>query len=135
MRDAKKRELLRAIAEGKTYSRNNRDMAYLQANGYIEAKGVEHGSYVKATISLTDWGKVIAKQGIKDAIKDAIKGYETPKSRLLQDRFPNTEFVDITLSEPVEGDCTMPKQEYCHDERHETPCPLPCTACEMECNQ
>lgn len=23
---------------------------------------------------------------------------------------------------------------YCHDERHETPCPLPCAACEDECD-
>ena len=25
-------------------------------------------------------------------------------------------------------------QYYCHDEKHGTPCPLPCPACEEECN-
>lgn len=27
-----------------------------------------------------------------------------------------------------------PLQRYCHDPRHDTPCPLPCYACEQECD-
>lgn len=27
----------------------------------------------------------------------------------------------------------MSSKEYCYDERHDAPCPLPCKACEDEC--
>lgn len=58
MKSDKKRQILKAIRDDLKYSRNNRDMAYLQANGYIEATNVVKTSYVKATIKLSDWGKV-----------------------------------------------------------------------------
>ena len=29
---------------------------------------------------------------------------------------------------------TTVERWYCHDARHETPCPLPCTACLDECD-
>ncbi len=40
---------------------------------------------------------------------------------------------------PVEGDEMMEtkhvEKTYCYDERHETPCMLPCAACAIECTQ
>lgn len=62
MKAEKKKAILRAIRDGKKFSRNNRDMGYLQANGYINAKGVVSTSYAKADITLTEWGKVIARE-------------------------------------------------------------------------
>jgi hypothetical protein len=61
MRPHNKYRILRAIKTGEKYSRNNRDMAYLRMNGYIEAKGVVHTSYVNAEITLTDWGHAYLK--------------------------------------------------------------------------
>jgi len=61
MRKEKKYQILRAIKNGEKYSRNNRDMATLHANGYIDAKGVVNTSYVKAEITLTEWAETVLK--------------------------------------------------------------------------
>lgn len=54
----KKFKILNAIEYGGPYSRNNRDMAILHANGYINATGVVNTSYINAKITLTEWGKI-----------------------------------------------------------------------------
>lgn len=57
MKQEKKLQILTAIRDGKKFSRNNKDMATLRANGYINAVGVVNCSYVKAEITLTEWGE------------------------------------------------------------------------------
>lgn len=56
MKSEKKLEILEAIRDDKPYSRNNKDMAFLQANGYIDCQSVINCSYKDAVITLADWG-------------------------------------------------------------------------------
>lgn len=62
MNTEKKLKILRAIRDNEKFSRNNRDMAHLHANGYIECEGVENCSYVRATIRLTEYGHYWARE-------------------------------------------------------------------------
>lgn len=61
MKREKKIRILTAIRDETKYSRNNRDMAYLQMNGYIEVTHKQGTSYVNARIRLTHWGWIFLK--------------------------------------------------------------------------